>query len=383
MAVVTKIGGLSSVIFGGSKIFGVEWNYGASSPTLTRLLDAVGLSASKSIGSTDGSSGFSSMPIYKDIKLCNLADNGTVNAYYGDAGFKRDGSNGQVMVEIPAVYYKAEKDTGNTKHRFWITDKPYSGFSLHPAFQHNGTTQSKIYIAAYKISSGYTSKTGQAEAVSLTRAEMRSGIVSARGSKWSLVDAAVASLITLLMIIEWGTLNGQSANGLGVTGVAAAINTGGADGVVGAFGRASGTDGETAIMWRGIENWWGNLWEYVDGMNVNNGELYYCLTQSNFADDTVTNYTTLNITHGSLSAYGTALGYHANTPWGAFPSAASDGSDSTYLCDNMWANNSGWRTAIRGQRWDGGNTNGPFAWYWSDESSGAASSVTGRMMCIP
>ena len=33
-------------------------------------------------------------------RRCNVLDNGTVSAYYGDINYKEDGSNGQVMVEI-------------------------------------------------------------------------------------------------------------------------------------------------------------------------------------------------------------------------------------------------------------------------------------------
>lgn len=39
-------------------------------------------------------------------KRCNLSDLGVVNAYFGDAGYKEDGTNGQVMVEQPKFYYK-------------------------------------------------------------------------------------------------------------------------------------------------------------------------------------------------------------------------------------------------------------------------------------
>lgn len=50
----------------------------------TRLGDAVGL---------NGGSDFDGFAMYQR-RRCNLADNGTVNAYYGDSGFKVDGTNG-------------------------------------------------------------------------------------------------------------------------------------------------------------------------------------------------------------------------------------------------------------------------------------------------
>lgn len=43
------------------------------------------------------------------IRLCNVADDGTVNAHEGDAMYKTNGTNGQVMVEIPNCYFPDNK----------------------------------------------------------------------------------------------------------------------------------------------------------------------------------------------------------------------------------------------------------------------------------
>ncbi len=76
-------------------IYGVEVDY--ANKTFARLAGAV--------GKTPGAD-FDSILAFGGRRRCNLADNGTVNAYYGDAGYKEDGTNGQVMVEQPKFYYK-------------------------------------------------------------------------------------------------------------------------------------------------------------------------------------------------------------------------------------------------------------------------------------
>src|SRR5690606_19511963 len=69
------------------------------------------------------------------MKRCNVRDNGTVAAYYGDAGFKYDGTNGQVMVEIPKFWFKKTVKTSPERTvEFAISDKPEPGFVVHPAF---------------------------------------------------------------------------------------------------------------------------------------------------------------------------------------------------------------------------------------------------------
>src|SRR5699024_9040713 len=93
----------------------------------------------------------------------NLADNGTVNAVFGDPNYIEDGSNGQVMVEQPAFYYKvvplktqpAADGYGQNlmKARYYISDQPRAGYKLHPAFKdHTGKTIQKVYVSAYESS---------------------------------------------------------------------------------------------------------------------------------------------------------------------------------------------------------------------------------------
>jgi hypothetical protein len=76
-------------------IYGVEVDF--ANRTFTRLAGAV--------GKTPGTD-FDSFLAFGGRKRCDLADNGTVNAYFGDPGYIEDGSNGQVMVEQPKFYYK-------------------------------------------------------------------------------------------------------------------------------------------------------------------------------------------------------------------------------------------------------------------------------------
>lgn len=76
-------------------VYGVQIDF--INNTYTRIQEAVGKTAV---------AGFDDIPCWGGRRRCNLADNGTVNAYYGDAGYIEDGSNGQVMVEQPKFWYK-------------------------------------------------------------------------------------------------------------------------------------------------------------------------------------------------------------------------------------------------------------------------------------
>lgn len=359
---------------------GVSYDTALSSPNLTRLGASVGKTATAGVGTVAQVSDFDSMPIYRDIKLCNLAANGTVNAYLGGGGFSRTGSNGDVMVEIPAFYYKI---VSGAVEQWWIADGPAEGFVKHPAFARGVpyADLAKIYVSAYETASGYTSKTGVAALVSITRAAARSGSAG-KGSRWSQMDVAATMAVNLLMYIEYATLNMQAAIGPGVS-AASKINTGGSDSMAGHTGRAAGTADAVAVKWRHIENWWGNVWTWVDGININGGAYYWCLLPSNFADDTTNNYTSAGYTVPTSlsSSYIKTVGLNTSHPWFRMPLAAG-GSETTYYCDAAWTN-TGWRVADFGGGYDIGAICGPACWYLNYGSTSASASIGCRLLYLP
>lgn len=122
-------------------VLGVVWEQGNSTPTLTRI-DGYGnkIDLDRSV--------FDSHVIWSNIRRCNLSDAGVVNAYYGDSTFKYDGSNGEVMVEIPKFYYKSKKV--GTKYYWWISPHKLFGFKVHPAFVSDGVEYDQIYVSAFE-----------------------------------------------------------------------------------------------------------------------------------------------------------------------------------------------------------------------------------------
>jgi hypothetical protein len=104
---------------------GVRWDSSSSDPTLTQI-NEFGETLSVMPSFFDGH------PIFAGIKRCNVADDGTINAWYGDSSFAYDGTNGQVMVYVPKFYYKAW-DVDDCK--YWVvSDIAKPGYTLHPAF---------------------------------------------------------------------------------------------------------------------------------------------------------------------------------------------------------------------------------------------------------
>ena len=265
----------------------------------TRIQEAVG----KTMG-TD----FNIYPMYGGRMKCNVADNGTINAFYGDNNYTEDGSNGQVMIYQPKFYYKRIIRTADEltkgkviRHEALIisaTEQP--GFKLAPIF--NGDLD-YILLPAYDaavIDDKLTSIAGVKPKNYITRDEAEVA-ANARGTGWHIMTMAAESANQMLEMVEFGTMNGQAAieegityiptgsngNGMFITGSTASLGngTGHADTTVMDVDgtRTNQTEnGKRAITYRGMENPWGNLWSMIGGVTVNGngteggGKVYIC-----------------------------------------------------------------------------------------------------------
>lgn len=212
------------------KEYGVRWN-GTASTMCDRLGDAVGLVANAHRGTTDYvQNDFDSIYPWSDIKTCNIDADGNVLAYLGEPSFARDGTNGDVMVEIPKFYYKRVK-TGIVEE-MWICEKQLPGYELHPLFIDNGKEVSKVFHSAYNASS-YTDKTdnkvklqsitGVQPRVRTTRANFRT-YARNKGAIWGIEDISCVNALQLLYLVEYANTHSQSALGNGASNLSYTAN---------------------------------------------------------------------------------------------------------------------------------------------------------------
>lgn len=205
------------------KEYGVRWN-GTASTLCDRLKNAVGLVANAHHGTTDYvQNDFDSIYPWSDIKTCNIDADGNVLAYLGEPSFARDGTNGDVMVEIPKFYYKRVK-TGIVEE-IWICGTNLPGYELHPLFIDNGKEVSKVFHSAYNASSyidetdnkvKLQSITGVQPRVRTTRASFRK-YARNKGAIWGIEDISCVDALQLLYLVEYANTHSQSALGSGAS----------------------------------------------------------------------------------------------------------------------------------------------------------------------
>ena len=341
--------------------------------------------------------------VYQNMKRCNVADDGTINAFYGDSDYAEDGSNGQVMVYVKKFYYKLntiELSGSNIIKGEWIIADSQidDDFKLHPAFiaedgeteldyflygafeavgqDSNGNYSSSYNTTSYKLASvgGNTYTPIQ----QLTRATART-MASNRGTGWYCAGIKQTMAIQMLLGVEYG-FNSQVEIGNGISGASSAAKVGTTVGNITSGTTANKT---TAVNYRGIENLWGNTYSLIDGMNLKSRKAYICDTL-NFADDTSTGYTEISFTLASKH-YETYFGYDENNDWILLPSGANDTRQATGAIGDYIDSGSGtgWHVSPHGGYFAGDVDCGAFTWDCWITSSSAAGAIGARLMYIP
>lgn len=418
-------------------IVGVQVDY--KNKTFKRLAGAANLSKG---------SDFDKFTMFGGRKRCNVADDGSIVAWYGDADYKEDGSMGQVMVYQPKFYYLVcpveydPIDTGIGYHlrkaNYYVSEKPRAGFRLHPAFYDasgneidyflTSAYEGSIYDAsasAYLLNDEQVMNTGEDKFSSIAGARPASGssqnltrpnieaMAQNRGTNWHGDLIKQVSAEQMLMIIEMGMMNLQTAIAQGVvslpwtTGSDTTSSYAAATGSTASLGNGTGraektttyeggvakeytVDGKTSVCWRGKENFWGNIWKFVYGINIwgngkmGGGQPYICSDFSFAESKNSGNYEPAGFTVTNANGYISAMGYSTACDWLFIASECLGNSslpvgDYTYITVNL----NGYRIARLGGYWNGGGDAGGFYWYLGNGVGYRYRHVGGRLVYIP
>lgn len=317
--------------------YGIERDYTNPSPNCIR------------IGNLDL---HKSLPIQSKMKGCLLDDDGNVLEYLPENDWTtatRDGSKGQVMVEIPMHYRKFE--TKGTKHIVRLSEYPLSGYHQVP----------KMYVSAYEAS--IERSTGKLCSVVNDGVDYRGGIYKAKwdrtyrsllgrpvtgmninsfrlaarkrntaNTSWNCYLYRVHKALFWLYTVEYANLNSQvdynselTSEGFRQGGLGAGVSNWSTSewstfnnynpfvpcGITDTLGNRTGVVAYTAYnengsefktskvpRYRGVENPFGHIWKWTDGCKcliqseASGGlsKFYVCNEPANFISSDVTNY---------------------------------------------------------------------------------------------
>lgn len=403
--------------------YGVEWDTASSSPDGVR------------VGNMQL---HRELPIQSKMRRCVLDNNGGIIKYITDNNEESgDYQTYVVMTEIPEHWYRLY--TNGTKFRMMLSEIPLPGYKHVDKF-YISTCEARIFrdqnilVSETGINSVSTSLRGGdntsewdgtyrsllgCPVTNLTRDQFRQA-ARKRGSGWEMYTYNAHKTLFWLFAVEYATLDSQKpfnaqkdANGFAQGGLGPGptqmtdwsnfnnYNPLIPCGYTGEFGNGSGekayvvknASGGThatlmANRYRGIENPFGHIWKYTDGVNiqVTTGDsglsiLWTTDDPSSFSDTSYTGYSKKgNICRTNGYAKKMLLGED-----GDIVTTEVGGSSSTYWCDYYYTDTlaNSLRLMAVGGRADGGSDAGLAYMLTRDVPSDAYNYIGSRLCFFP
>jgi hypothetical protein len=410
--------------------YGVEFDTAVSSPTCTR------------IGNSDL---HKRLPIQSRMKGCLLDDNGSVVEYLLDndwTGQTRDGSRGQVMVELPLHYVRFE--TSGTKRRVYLSEFPLPGYtqvkqkyvSAYQATVQRSTSKLASVVNTdtdYRGGNNNANYDGNSNtllgrpATSISRTNFRTYARKRKSgsTEWNCMTYDIQKELYWLFVVEYATLNSQAAYNAELTsegyhqgGLGSGVSNldGGKWNTFNGYnpfipcGYTDSLGNNTGVVefqmpeeynativstyvprYRGVENPFGHIWQWTDGINIrispteeNGGDglskVFVCEDPAKFTDSNYTGYS-----HVGNEARDS--GYIKEIIFGAggeiMPTTVGGGS-STYFCDYHYTNIPTSET-LRGVLFGGRAILGAscgFAYSYSSNTPSVTYSYIGSRLCF-
>lgn len=390
-------------------VVGVAWDYGDPDPQLYRLYTSADAISSGMKGMDDpydlvtidiieepvssysgnpGSSPFDELAPWCDMKLVAMEDGGNVIDTIGDnetiRSFITEHNDGTVdfMVYLPDAYYRVIDDSANSVRYYYVGDMPFEGSKLHPASGHyigryngyiqdmqhtNGTSDDKLWSQPSGTSTAtefaQTLTHREAYDVAHNRVSTVSGKIYG-GLLWEEV-----SYVQLMYLVEYANLNSQATLGFGDSD----RESGNSDDMpyhTGVLG--SKTTYDSDVQYRYVEALFGADCggDTVENLLVDDRVMYIAPDENSLAAAAESGIFSNNgsgaapsdwIAIGTMPSSGwiTGMNYDESRPWSiGVPSAASDGSGSTYATDLVYTD-----TRLRSVRLSINNDTDSGAWY--------------------
>ena len=372
--------------------FGYRTNRAASDPRVSHIGNPILLTQ---------------LPVLSQMRAAVIKDDESVNYYLDPVNFDKKangtasiltGADGQVMIYKPAYYMRVDIIGDYVDRKFSLL--PLPGYEYKQAYW---IGQQLGHInAAGKLCSIH----GVMPTTNKNRDEFRQAARARGSNNWCAYPFEIWEFLNDFFRLKYLTRDSQASATLGSgasNASSADWNTYNAYNPVVACGlkkrlddvevpfsvenwptSGAGTLSSQAACLYGIEHVFGQIWQYLDGLNIHNStalgsRAFICTDPANFADDTESKY----IFAGNLAETG---GYISEMIEGSIFPTLTDAGSSTYYCDYHYSifdtsPDVGWRGSHVGGYLSTGSSAGLAFSYFIGAASGRAANV-GSRLCL-
>lgn len=194
------------------------------------------------------------------VTYIELDDNNS-NKYAADGSeAKTNGTEGDVFVKLPTFYYRGNDDGPDGSSG----DNVKIRFSKEP-FEDSIEWNTNTLIGAYEAYYGngkLQSRSGVQSSGNISQTDFKS-YAAARGEGYQLVDWQMHCVLGCLFYAMYGNTNSQAICGKGTSSDS---KTCGETNSLGMTDTTTENGNTMSINFWGLENWWGNKFEYMEGI---------------------------------------------------------------------------------------------------------------------
>lgn len=296
------------------------------------------------------------------------------------------GNDGDVMIAFPRCGVKIS--TSGNIVTVSMTDDPDNSDFIYYAHTRKDTRKDKFYLGVYKGYKDGSNKLRSLKDKPITANETIAtfrNYAQANGSGYEQSGFYQLTFRQVMYILKFKNLNSQKAVGQGYvkSGHSTTINTGGTEKwgmdceLIKKTNPSYMTDQDHHVKCLGIEDYWGNIREWIDGIVTSSSR--NVLTATGGFNDTGAGYKD-NGNAGSSSNVGGWMSKPHGTSELGFTIKESSGSETTYFSD--YARLSAGYVAYFGGSWADAATAGAFYLNVGYSASDAYSIVGGRLMYL-
>lgn len=325
--------------------------------------------------------------LFKDGKEVGRLDRNNYSLFEdGSLADIESGKSGDVMIAFPRRGLKMTK--ANNQITISFTNDPDNPNFKYYAHQRGSVKKNVFYIGAFKgwyDGTKLRSLSGKTPTVNITIGTART-YAHANGSGYE--QSAFYQLLfrQCAYVMKFGSLNSQTKVGKGLVSASAKVNTGGSNAygmdceLIKASNPSYMTDGKHQVKCLGIEDFWGNVYEWIDGLVTDSSNPINILTNTDNFQDNGKGAGYMTTSSGMSSGNGGYMKEPQGNSEAGFAFKASGGSATTYFTD--YANLDGGSVAGFGGYWDDGDDAGAFWLSVITSASVSTGIVSARLMYL-
>jgi hypothetical protein len=148
-------------------------------------------------------------------------------------------------------------------------------------------------------------------------------------------------------------------------------------------GWAVANDGKSPMAFLGIESLYGDTWQFIDGININERQSWACKNADQYSSNLfAAPYEQLGYVNASVDGYAREMGFDPERPFAELTKTATGAGPTTFYSDYYYQS-VGQRVARLGGGWLDGASAGLSCWNLGNSSSGATLALGARLLKKP